>query len=138
MFPEDSVSDDLAASPRKLLDSFSAGDLEAAVSAIHPDCVLHEAESLPYAGDWRGHGGFRELVGIMLSCFDLKILGYEVYESAPDTVSMKAEGIFTSKKSGRSVMMPLVEIYKIKDGLIFDADIYYKDAMAINRLANEG
>ena len=74
----------------------------------------------------------------MLSNFDLKILGYEVYVSAPDTVSMKAEGAFTSKSSGRTVTMPLLEIYKIKDGLIIDADIYYKDALEINRLANEG
>lgn len=132
------MTSDLAESPRKLLDSFAAGDLDLALSAIHPDGVLHEADSLPYAGDWHGHDGFRQLVGIMLSSFDLKILGYEVYTSAPDTVTMKAEGTFTSKKSGRSSTMPLVEIYKIRDGLIVDADIYYKDAMEINRLANEG
>ncbi len=130
-----SVQDNSAA-PRKLLDSFMAGDLEGALSAIHPDCVLHEAESLPYAGDWHGKEGFKELVGIMLGAFDLKINGYEVYPST-DVISMKAEGVFTSRKTGRSVTMPLVEIYRIRDGLIVDADIFYKDAMEINKLAAE-
>ena len=128
---------DNSAAPRKLLDSFQAGDLEAAVSAIHPDCVLHEAASLPYAGDWHGRDGFRELVKVMLGAFDLKIEGYEVYE-AGDTIAMKAVGTFTPRASGRSVTMPLVEIYRIQDGMIIDADIFYKDAKEIHDLAAEG
>ncbi|HEY1968988.1 MAG TPA: nuclear transport factor 2 family protein [Pseudonocardia sp.] len=117
----------------KLLDSFIAGDLAAALSTIHPDCVVHESPALPYPGDWHGPDGFNQLVSTMVSLFELTFDRYEVIDNG-DTVSMRAYATFTSRTSGRSVDTSIVEIYRFQDGQIVDADIYYKDPTAIRDL----
>ena len=40
---------------------FMDGDRPAALEVIGEDQVTHEAPSLPYAGDWRGHEGWLAL-----------------------------------------------------------------------------
>jgi hypothetical protein len=42
---------------------------------------------------------------------------------------------FTSRISGRTLAMPVVEFYDIRDGMLHRVDVYYKDAKAIAGLA---
>ena len=120
----------------KLLDSFIAGDLDGAVSTIHADCVVHESRALPYPGDWHGPAGFAELVGIMVSLFDVTFAGYEIIDNG-DMVSMRAHATFTARATGRSLETSIVEIYRFADGQIVDADIYYKDPSGVRELTEQ-
>ena len=33
-------------------------DFAVIASTLHPDCIMHQPNSLPYAGQWHGHEGF--------------------------------------------------------------------------------
>ena len=41
---------------------------------------------------------------------------------------------FTARAAGKSVEMRLVEIYAVRDGLITELDVYYKDSSAVAAL----
>ena len=120
-----------------MLEAIKAGDVEAAVSAFHPDCVVREAASLPYGGTFTGQDGFRELLGIMAAKFDIAINSYEVWD-AGEVVAMRADAMFTAHTNGKTLNTQITEIYRVRDGMIIDADIYPKDAMAIHLLARDG
>ena len=36
----------------------SGGDFSEVAATLDPDCVIFQPTSLPYGGEWRGHGGF--------------------------------------------------------------------------------
>lgn len=56
------------------------------------------------------------------------------YLLADDTVAIRGRLRLTSRASGQSVEMSLVEIYTVRDGLIVDLDVYYKDPSAVTAL----
>ncbi|HEY2504059.1 MAG TPA: nuclear transport factor 2 family protein [Mycobacterium sp.] len=56
------------------------------------------------------------------------------YLFADDTVAMRYRLKFTARASGKSVEMGLVEIYTVRDGLIVELDVYYKDPSAVPEL----
>jgi ketosteroid isomerase-like protein len=41
---------------------------------------------------------------------------------------------FTARASGKGVEMALVEVYTVRDGLIVELDVYYKDPSAVAAL----
>ena len=51
-----------------------------------------------------------------------------------DAVAARLRLTFASRVSGRSVQMGLVEIYTVRDGLIVELDVYYKDPAAVTAL----
>jgi uncharacterized protein len=130
------MSEAAVTAARTLIESFRAGDVDKAFDQVHPEGVIHEADELWYGGDWTGPEGFRKIIGIMSSKLDLEILDYEVYDSHEVTV-MNARIRFTSKSSGRQLEMPIVELYRERDGKLVDMDIFYKDTAAVIELANE-
>jgi ketosteroid isomerase-like protein len=130
------MSTEAVAAASKLLDSIIAGDMDTALSALRADLVVHEAASLWYPGDWKGPEGFLQVIGLMTSKVDLKVHGYEVFDAGARAV-MNAQVTFTSKATGRTLDMSIVEIYQARDGQLIDMDIYYKDTAAVCALADE-
>lgn len=119
----------------KLLDSIMAGDMPSALSTLHAECVVHEPASLWYGGDWKGPDGFTQILQIMTDKLDLAVQSYEVFPSDEVTI-MKAEISFTSKLTGRSLVMPVTEVYRALDGQLIDMDIFYKDTAALRALGD--
>src|SRR5271167_2786813 len=117
----------------KLLDSVMAGDMASALSALHADCVVHEPPGLWYGGDWRGPDGFVQILQIMTDKLDMIVQSYQIF-SPGDVTIMKAEISFTSKLTGRSLDMPVVEVYQALDGQLIDMDIFYKDTATLRAL----
>lgn len=116
-----------------------AGDLDGMTVNFHPEITLREADCLPYPGVFTGIKAFREdLLGKLLAGLDLEVEEREVLDASNGIVVVRMCGKFTSKHTGRSVQMPMVEIYQVVDGKIVDVDIYYKDAAAISKLYWEG
>lgn len=56
------------------------------------------------------------------------------YLLADDTVAMRYRLKFTARSTGKSIEMGLVEIYTVRDGLIAELDVYYKDPSAVAEL----
>src|SRR6478672_6470439 len=52
-------------------DAFVRGDMDEVLSLVSPDIVVHEAPSLPYPGDHRGHEGFLKLADAFNSVWEI-------------------------------------------------------------------
>lgn len=130
------VTDDEAV-VNEWFNALAAGDLDRMMAVAGPDTVVHEAENLPYAGDIVGVDGIRtDLLGKMSAVSDLAVTETSVAQ-AGDRVLVQMTGEFTSKATGRTVAMPMIEIYTVRDGKIRDIDVFYKDTAKINVLFNE-
>jgi uncharacterized protein len=101
---------------------------------LHDDFVVYEAGGLPYSGEYHGPDGFFELYGKIKQAMELTPGEAVQYLMADDTVGIRGRLKFTSRASGKSVEMSLVEIYTVHQGLIVELDVYYKDPAAVAAL----
>ena len=111
------------------VEKFLGEDLEGALAFIHPEVVAHEPESLPYGGEYRGKDGFLELMTKIWGTVSVEATPLGMHD-AGDTIVAVYQGKFTSRDSGKSVEMPVSEVYGFTDGLISSANIFYKDSKA--------
>lgn len=121
---------------RSFVERFLAGDLPGVLDLIHPDMVLNEGASLPWGGDHVGKEGFARLAGVILTDYDLKVESYDLSDAGDFVVARMRAG-FTHRRTGRHISMPVVELYELRDGLIWRADIFYKDTHAITEAQAE-
>lgn len=119
----------------QFLKAFGAGDLETVLGLIGPDCAIDEGEGLPYAGRYVGPGGLQELVGKIMTPFDMTLDSFDVSDGG-DCAVARMQLTFTNRSSGRVVVMPSVELYRTRDGKVTEIDIYYKSTSAIADLLN--
>ena len=103
-------------------------------SLLHDDFVVHEAGGLPFSGDYHGSQGFFELLNRMNDVLELTAGPITTAPLGGDTVAARFRLTFTSRASGKSVEMRLVEIYTVRDGRIAELDVYYKDPAAVAAL----
>lgn len=115
------------------------GNLEGALERLHPDIVLHEADSIPfYGGEHHGKDAFaRDVAGPMFENYDIEIHDVTARD-AGDRVVVFLDLSFTSKATGRSIRMPIIEVSTVIDGLVGRMDIYYKDSAAMAATFPEG
>jgi hypothetical protein len=103
-------------------------------SLLHDDFVVHEAGGLPFSGDYHGSQGFFELLNKMNDVLELTAGPITTDPLGDDTVAARFRLTFTSRASGNSIEMALVEIYTLRDGRIAELDVYYKDPAAVAAL----
>jgi uncharacterized protein len=112
--------------------AFVRGDMHEVLSLLHEDIVVHEALSLPYGGDHRGHDGFLALaaafnrVWAMTSPLDLTFL-----DTGEEVVVVLVRYDVVARATGTPLTLDHVEIYTVRDGRIADLDVYYRDTAAI-------
>jgi len=104
--------------------------LDDARGLLDDDFVVYEAGGLPYSGEYHGPDGFFELFRKMNEAMELTPGETVQYLRAGDTVAIRGRLKLTSRASGDSVEMSLVEIYTVRDGLIVELDVYYKNPSA--------
>jgi ketosteroid isomerase-like protein len=103
-------------------------------SLLHDDFVLHESGGLPFSGDYHGPSGFFELLDTMNDVLELAAGPITTEPLGDNAVAARFRLTFVSRASGKSVEMPLVEIYTVRDGRIAELDVYYKDPAAVTAL----
>jgi ketosteroid isomerase-like protein len=113
-------------------DAFVRGDMDEVLSLLTHDVVVHEAPSLPYPGDHRGHDGFLRLADAFNSVWeivgDLDLTFLDAGETR--VVVLVAFDVMT-RPTGAPLRLRLVEVYTVRDGRIADLDVYYRDTAAI-------
>ena len=114
-----------------LIAGMRARDLEAVLALMHPEIEVFEPESLPYGGTWTGRDGFGALLEKIFGLADLSIGEARIHE-IDDGVIMEMEISFTSHKDGEAFRTSAVEIDRLRDGLVREIHIYYKDVAATN------
>ncbi len=106
-------------------------DLDLLAAAFHPDVVVHEPASLPYAGDWRGLGGVGRLFRAMRETWsELSVAGLQAAKTG-DTVFMACSLRLTARASGRTITQPFAELLRFEDGRLIEGTPFYYDTAAI-------
>src|SRR5690606_13014045 len=114
----------------RMFELAAAGNFDDALALLHDDFVAREPPGLPYSGEHHGPAAFRDLITHITGLMDIAFESID-FADAGDTVVMEVTGRFTSRASGRSVVMDFIEVFTLRDGKIAEDDIYYKDPGAI-------
>ena len=114
-----------------LITAMRERDIEALLALMHPELEVFEPESLPYGGTWNGREGFAALLEKLFGLAELSLDGWKIHET-DDGVIMEFEISFTSHKDGEVFRTSAVEVDRLKDGLVREIDIFYKDVAAAN------
>jgi ketosteroid isomerase-like protein len=113
-------------------------DLGALAGAFHPDVVVHEPSSLPYAGDWTGLGGVGALFRRMREAWsDIGVDGLEAVRTG-DTVFMTCTLHLTARRSGKAISQPFAEVLRFRDGRLVDGTPFYYDTGALAAVLASG
>lgn len=106
-------------------------DLGLLATAFHPDVVVHEPASLPYAGDWRGLDGVGRLFRTMRETWsDLSVDGLQAAKTG-DTVFMTCSLRLTTRGSGKTIIQPFAEVLRFEGGRLIEGTPFYFDTAAI-------
>ena len=119
----------------QFLKAFAAGDIETVFAMLDPEVVVHEGAGLPYAGEYVGPAGLQDLVGKIMTPFEMTLDSYQVSDGG-DCAVARLQMTFTNRTSGRVVKMPGVELYNTADGKVSKVDVYYKSTTEIAELLN--
>jgi ketosteroid isomerase-like protein len=119
---------------QQFLKAFQAGDVETVFGMIHPDCVFDEGQGLPYEGTFVGPAGLQELVGKIMTLFDMAVDSFDVSDGG-DCAVARLGLTFTSRSSGKTLTIPSIELYETTDGKVSKIDIFYKSTHAVAELA---
>jgi hypothetical protein len=109
------------------------GDIAAVLGSIAPRCLIHQATSLPWGGEWTGPEGFVAMVTRMVTNLDLELVSIDIMDAGP-VVVVQLVARWTARATRETAVMTTVEHYTVEDGLISDVDVYYKDTALICRL----
>ncbi|HKP23748.1 MAG TPA: nuclear transport factor 2 family protein [Dongiaceae bacterium] len=106
-------------------------DLQALATAFHPEIVVHEPMSLPYAGDWDGLAGVGALFRKMRDVWsDLRVEQLDATREC-DTVYMACTIHLTSRATGASITQPFAEVLRFKEDLLIEGTPFYYDTAEI-------
>jgi len=113
-------------------DAFVRGDMDEVLSLLTPDVVVHEAPSLPYPGDHRGHDGFLRLADAFNTVWEIvSDLDLTFLDAGETRVVVLVAFDVMTRPTGVPLRLRLVEVYTVRDGRISDLDVYYRDTAAI-------
>jgi ketosteroid isomerase-like protein len=106
-------------------------DLRMLATAFHPDVVVHEPKSLPYAGDWTGFEGIGALFRRMREVWsDLRVEQLEATRDG-DVVFMACTIDLTSCATGASITQPFAEVLRFKNDRLIEGTPFYYDTAEI-------
>lgn len=111
-----------------------AGEWERCAAHLSDDLVIHEAASLPYAGEFRGRHALRDLhAQVMAHWADPRIDFHAMTAGDGHVVSLVTFHL-TSKVTGKHTAMPLAEVFRLADGKVTEIRPFYFDSAVVAAL----
>lgn len=101
---------------KTLYEAAGKGEMETVFEQLDAEIVVYEQESLPVENTYRGRDGFQKLFADLLNVWaDFNFTLEEVYDAGDLIVAVvRLRG--QSKKSGEKLDMPMIELWKMKNG----------------------
>jgi uncharacterized protein len=102
---------------RDLYEAFARGDVPSVLGGFAPDIEWHEADGMPYGGVYRGP---EEIAQNVFGPIAADVEGFAIVPeqliAAGDTVAAVVRYTGTGKATGKSLDLPVVHVWDIRDG----------------------
>ncbi|WP_019926669.1 nuclear transport factor 2 family protein [Nocardia sp. BMG111209] len=95
------------------------------------DIVLIEPDSLPHGGRHQGLDGFRAAQAGMRELWEQRIESAEYWQCAPDRAVLRIVIRWTARATGRSVLLPMIDLIRVRDGRIVAVEAFVHDTAAL-------
>lgn len=111
-------------------------DFEKIRGFIAEDFIMVEPDGLPYAGKFVGPEGFVDVVRKIREVYEVDVVNSVISEAENDILLCEFVFGFKSKRTGKRVEMPVIDIFRYSpDGKLLRGDIYYQDAAKVGAIA---
>ncbi len=107
------------------------------VPFFHPSVVLHQAESLPYGGPWRGHDGMERFFRAMSATWEVFDLLAQRFLATGETAVVHTEIRARARATGREINFPILQTIGFTDGRIAEVRPFYWDTTAVAAACDE-
>ncbi len=111
-----------------LFEATGRGDWAAAEAMLTSDFSVTEADTLPFAGTYRGRGALQELFTLVMSAAGVTGLELQQITAGGDRVVALLDMILGGPPE---VRVPLAETFRIRDGKVCEIRPYYYDPRPI-------
>lgn len=119
----------------RFLAALGIGDFETMGALMQPDFVVHEPAGLPYAGDFHGLDGWRELSSQIVAAWaGFKLLRKEFYGETADTLVVMLFLKGRSRKTGKRFETSVLELWRFREGRICEITPHYWDTHTLAAL----
>jgi uncharacterized protein len=108
-------------------------DFSPVAATLHPQIVLYQPESLPYGGEWRGHGGVEAWIKAFTAAWSAVQPRNPVFHQPDDRtlislVTMRAQ----ARHDGHWIEMPMCQVITFEDGLPIEWRNFAWDTARLN------
>ena len=123
------------ATAQRLYGAALTGDWAVVTEILTPDCLIVEAEALPFAGTYRGPQGMADLFVKFASVLTIKDLKMAPMMCAGDTVTVRIELVVDNH--GADETLKVVELLRFENGRVAELTPFYFDAAQVHRCARK-
>jgi uncharacterized protein len=112
----------------------SMGDpeiIERQVDVFDPRLTVIEPVSLPHGGRHHGVDGYRALQANMRELWEQQIQSADYWQCADDRVALRLVIRWTARETGRSVVLPMIDLLRFQDGKIIEVEVFLQDTKAL-------
>ena len=95
------------------------------------DVVLHQAESLPYGGVWRGHEEMERFFVTMSRAWESFEMADQRFLATEGTVVVLTQVHARARATGQELDFPMLQTITVVDGRITEVHPFYWDTKAI-------
>ncbi len=114
-----------------MLEAVKREDAAGVMACIDQDMKCIEPPSLPYGGTHLGSEAFKkDVLGVLMGRLIIKFGRCELLGTG-DKVAASMDLTFTSRKTGKSIMMPYVEVYTCRNDKVVHLDVYPQDTQLL-------
>jgi uncharacterized protein len=111
------------------------GDWDGVEAHLSDDFMISEAEGLPYAGVWHGKRALRDLYGHVMGFWENPSVEIKEITVGTEHVIGLLQLSGTSKRTGKSFSMPVLEIFRLAGGKVVEIKPVYWDTKHIAEIA---
>jgi ketosteroid isomerase-like protein len=90
-----------------------------------------EPVSLPHGGRHRGLDAYRSLQESMVRLWEQSIESARYWQCADDLVALRIVIRWTARSTGKTVLLPMVDMLRFRDGKIVEVEVFLQDTKAL-------
>jgi ketosteroid isomerase-like protein len=108
-----------------------AGVTEQQLDLFAEHIAVLEPGSLPHGGRHEGLNEYQALQEKMRALWEQNIESAEYWQCADDLVALRIVIRWTARQTGRSVVMPMLDMLRFEDGKIVEVEPFLYDTKAL-------